>query len=50
MRLKDKENTFLCFIDLKKAYDSVDRNLLMEKIGAKRYPRQLLRHAKGDIP
>ena len=50
MRLKDKKDTFLCFIDLKKAYDSVDRNLLWKKIGAKRYPRQLLRHAEGDIP
>ena len=34
---------------LKKAYDSVDREHLWKKIGAKRYPRQLLRHAERDI-
>ena len=32
MRLKNKKDTFLCFIDLKKAYDSVDRDLPWKKL------------------
>ena len=40
--MKDRENTFMLFIDLRKAYDKVDRDILaMKLLSEKRIPLDL---------
>ena len=41
-RLEVQNNTYLCFVDLKKAYDSVWRDGLMKRIKEDRVPKKLV--------